>query len=103
MMSGSGEAIYRGNHFIFLGKVDHSLKDPFNFEEGQPGHREAQVLEYAGEARPFTISYDFTEPSSALAELRPDGSSRLISARWGEERRPDRRSVARSTRRTLGF
>jgi hypothetical protein len=77
----------RGNHFIFRGNVEHGLNDPFNSDEGQPGHAEAQVLERAGEARSFSVRHDFTEPSSALAELRPDGRFRLINARWGEERR----------------
>jgi len=96
------DVIRRGNYFIFRGKVDHSLNDPFNFDEGQPGHAEARVLEDAGEARPFTIRHDFTEPSSALAELHPDGRFRLISARWGEERQSDSRSLGRPPRSLLG-
>lgn len=56
----------------------------------------------AGEARSFAIRHDFTEPSSAVSELRPDGRFLLRSARWGEERQPRDRSLASPIRSILG-
>jgi hypothetical protein len=100
---GKWNVIRKGNDFIFRGRVDHSLNDPFDFEPGQPGHREAEVLENAGEARTFTMRHEFSEPSSAVSELRPDGRFRLKSARWGEERRSRGRSLADPIRRALGL
>ncbi|MGH6899285.1 MAG: hypothetical protein ACREJ5_22500 [Geminicoccaceae bacterium] len=99
---GTWDVMRRGNQFIFRGKVDHSLKDPFNFDEGQPGHRKRGHSRARAEARSFTIRHDFTAPSSALAELRPDGSLRLISARWGEDGQHHSRSLAKPLRSLLG-
>jgi hypothetical protein len=81
---GKWDVMRRGKQFMFRGKIDHELKDPFDFDEGQPGHSEAEVLEHSGDARPFTVRHRFSEPSSALTELRPDGGLRLISRSLGK-------------------
>lgn len=99
---GKWDVTRRGNDFIFRGNVDHSLRDRFDFDEGQPGRAEAEVLEKSGGARPFTMRHEFSEPSSAASELRPDGRFRLKSARWGDERPPRSRSLADPFHHFLG-
>ncbi|MGH6922065.1 MAG: hypothetical protein ACREJ0_30720 [Geminicoccaceae bacterium] len=99
---GEWDVMRRGNHFIFRGGVTHTLEDPFDFDEDQPGGPEARVLEDAGKGRPFTIRHTYEEPSYAVAELLPDGRLRLKSARWGEEREPRGRSFAKPLRSILG-
>ncbi|MGH6901014.1 MAG: hypothetical protein ACREJ5_31415 [Geminicoccaceae bacterium] len=99
---GEWDVMRRGNHFIFRGGVTHTLNDPFDFDEDQPGGAEARVLEDAGESSSFTIRHTHEEPSYAVSELRPDGRFRLKSARWGQQRQPRDRSLAGPLRSILG-
>ena len=92
----------RGNHFIFRGGVTHTLDDPFDFDEDQPFGESARVLEEAGEASSFRIRHTFREPSSAVSELRPDGSFLLKNSRFGQDRQPRDRSPTRPIQSLLG-
>jgi hypothetical protein len=93
---GEWDVMRRGNHFIFRGGVTHTL------DEDQPFGESARVLEEAGEASSFRIRHTFREPSSAVSELRPDGSFLLKSSRFAQDRQPRDRSPTRPIQSLLG-
>ena len=82
---GDFDAQRNGDDLHLTGHVRHELGpggDLFNFNQGQPGHAQAQVLEHAGEARPFNTLYSRSEPVEADLHYEPDGKLILKRSSW---------------------
>jgi hypothetical protein len=78
----------RGNNLKITGEVGHGFDSNdndnlFDFNEGQPGHRQGRILEELGEAAPFRMQYDRRQSVTADVRREADGSLTVRSVRWG--------------------
>lgn len=60
--------------------------DTIDFNPGQPGHAEAEILEQHGRATPYDIDYTRRQPVTATLRRGRDGSLTVERAIWGESR-----------------
>jgi hypothetical protein len=78
----------RGDNLRITGEVGHGFDteqndNRFDFNEGQPGHRQARVLEAAGKSAPFDMQYDRRQTVAADVRRDGDGSLTVQRVRWG--------------------
>jgi hypothetical protein len=95
---GDFEVSRRGNDFTFLGTVDHHLggtqtdektgerkykPETFDFNEGQPGKRQADIAERNGDAAPFIVLHPKRQQVEASVTYDPDsGKFTVNKAEW---------------------
>ncbi|MBV1799654.1 hypothetical protein [Siccirubricoccus sp. G192] len=85
---GTFSAERNGDMLTIRGTVAHGFgpKEIFDFNPGQPGRDAAEILERAGEAAPFRMSYDRSQDVQAELRYGPNGTLTLQSASWGRIR-----------------
>ena len=82
---GEFTASREGERLRITGNVVHGFNpfERFDFNPGQPGSGSAQMLEAAGEARPFDMRFDRRQSVQAEGVYNPDGSITVESVTWG--------------------
>jgi len=74
------DATHYGDRIHIKGTVTHEWDDEYDFDrEGQPGHKQATILEKAKLAKPFDIAAEWTQDVEGWVEIR-DG--RLTNPRF---------------------
>lgn len=74
-----------GDLLSMQGTVTHGFiaRERFDFNPGQLGHKQASLLESAGQAKPFAMQFEREQDVEAELRYEPDGSLTLLRASWG--------------------
>jgi hypothetical protein len=83
--NGAFSAQRNGDILTIRGTVAHGFhpNERFDFNPGQPGRDAAEILEPAGEAAPFHMSYDRAQDVEAELRYEPGGALTLLRSSWG--------------------